>query len=256
MTRPRRTALGVAVTTAACMVVPLWLLFSHGFRAIAIADRGLWIAVPVGLTALLLVLAAASAVWAAAVARSAATSSAPVITATMRTAIPLTLPVAVGIDLTQLLLTTVGPWHRLAVHVLFGVAFATGLAVFLAVVCREVWLAVERVGGEPECRASAARVGRRVALASAVGVAVCAVVAVPLGWTVVRGMGMRMLWPLYLVVGGAGGGGGAVFGWALAARPRSQTPATPNERDRASMMRVHSEWARRRPPGSNIRQGP
>lgn len=173
---------------------------------------------PVGLAGLLVVLWAGAVAWAVMIAAHAGAARGTIVATTVRTALPAAVSVAVGVDLTQLLIDTIAPWHRLAVHVLFATAFAVGLPAFLGVVCWRVELVLERAAAAPHRAEVAPVVARQVGLATSAGVIVGALVAVPLGWQVHPGMGMRMLWPMYLVLAAGAGAGGAVFGLSLGDR--------------------------------------
>lgn len=205
-----RSALGLGAVTAAAVTVPLWLMLVHLVVAVDLASAPTWVSVLVGAALMLALLALPAVAWGWTVARLAGAPPRPVVRATVRMGLLLAVPVGLGVDLSQLLIDVVWQWHRLAVHVVFTVAFALGLAVFLGRVSRRVVMEVPN--GPPP-----GPTGWSVAAATAAGVVLGAVVAIPLDWAVVVAMGRRMLQPLFLVLVTGMAAGGATLGAALAA---------------------------------------
>jgi hypothetical protein len=203
----------VAVVTVLAVMVPLWLMLSWLFVAIDLGGHPTWISVGLGVTMMAALLALPAAAWGATVAYVVGVDGAPVVRRAIRTGVLTAIPVGIGIDLSQLFIDMVWTWGRLAVHTLFALAFAGGLAVFLGVVTSRVLRIV--VAQDADVRAPPG-VSGAVALATALGVALGAAAAIPMDWVVVPFMGRRMLLPLYLVVATGMATGGATFGWHLA----------------------------------------
>jgi hypothetical protein len=213
---PWAAAAGLAITTAAAITLPLVALLA-----------GPWARLPSTVTPGLvayraavahLVLAGVAVLWGVGVVRvvrPAPDRPSRVLLAAARTGVLLALPTAFAIDVTQLLLGVVDPWHRRAVHGLFTLAFAGGLAAFLGIVSWRVARALTRDGRDP---ARLAGVGRRVALATAAGVVAGSALALAIDWPVHRPMGREMLHPLYLVMVTGGAAGGARLAWVLRTR--------------------------------------
>ncbi len=117
------------------------------------------------------------------------------------------IPVAIAVDFSQILIDIVAPWHRLAVHAVFGTAFTLGLAAFFKLLA---W----RMSGS-------ASIGTRTSMAAAIGTAAGAARAVQLDWVMMPDMRVSTIWPLYLVLATGATCGGSAFGWQLAA---TETP--------------------------------
>lgn len=214
-----QAALAGAVLTMAAVTLPLWVAFTVLADVVDLADLPTWVAVLLGVTMLCALLAGPAVAWGWGVARIAGAPARPVIRVALRTGVLLAIPVGIGIDLTQLLIDVVWRSHPLAVHGVFAAAFAAGLALFLGRVSSRT-ARVLPSGPAP------GRAGRVVAAATAVGALAGALLAVPLDWAVVVGMGRRMLLPLYLVLVTGSGAGGAALG-AMVAHASTRSAAGP-----------------------------
>lgn len=208
----------VAVATGIAATAPLWLAFSVLSRHLDLSRLPTWAAFSVGLPLFAALLVVPAVVWGLVVAAVVRSPRRPVVRAAILGGVLPALPVAVAVDVSQALIDTVRPWHRLAVHGLFTVAFGAGLAVLLVVLTGRVRSAV---GSGQAPAASAATLVREVAWATVLGTVSSSAMAVALGWVVEPGIGRRMLLPLYLVVVGGTAAGGAALGRRL---PRSAGP--------------------------------
>jgi len=216
--RPWLPILVVGVTTAAAVTFPAVFMFSWFVPAVGRIDVPLAMRVVIGLSIALVALAGPAAVWSATVARVAGRVAWPVTRTTLRVALPMLVLVGLAVDSSQFLTNHIRRWHRLAVHGLFALAFAIGMAAFLGVVSWRVARVIPSPADAPGSVPTAAAVGRRVATATGLGVVAGAILALPLGWAVVVGMGHRMLEPLYLVLATGTLSGGLVLGGHLAGR--------------------------------------
>ena len=162
-----------------------------GVQGIGMAGSGVLLMLPAGLG------------WGAVVAGITGAPRWPTARRALKVGVLTAIPVAIAVDFSQILIDIVSPWHRLAVHAVFGTAFTGGLAVFFKVVA-------SRMSGS-------ATIGTRTSTAAAIGTAAGAILAVRLDWVVMPDMRVPMLWPLYLVLATGAACGGAAFGWQLAA---------------------------------------
>ncbi len=217
-TGPVRTALLGALVTTTAVTLPLWVAFTVLSDVVDLSGTSIWLSVLLGVSLLVALLAGPAAAWGWGMARLAGAPARPVIRVALRTGLGLAILVGIGVDLSQLLIDTVWRSHRLAVHGLFAAAFAIGMAVFLGRVAA-------RTAGVLPDGPPTGTTGRVVAAATALGVLLGALVAIPLDWVVVVGMGPRMLLPLYLVLVTGSAAGGAALG-ALVGRA-STRPAVP-----------------------------
>jgi hypothetical protein len=200
----------VGLATVAAVLTPLWLTLSVLTTRLDMSSWPTWASLVVGLTAFATVLAAPAVAWGVIVADLSGTSRAAMARTSVRAGLLTALPVGIGVDLSQVFIDSVSPWHRLAVHALFTAAFAGGLALFIGVVAARVGALVERSRtGQPARTSGGGPV--RAAATTALGVVLASLLAVAVGWDVQPGMGRRMLQPLYLVVAG----GALAGGWAM-----------------------------------------
>ena len=199
-----RAALTVGAATVVAVLAPFVVLLSvvgpilaanpmgAGAQGVGMAAAGVVLMLPAGLG------------WGAVVAGITGAPRWPTARRALKVGVLTAIPVAIAVDFSQILIDVVTPWHRLAVHAVFGTAFTLGLAVFFKVVA-------SRMSGS-------ASVGTRASIAAAIGTAAGALGAVQLDWVVMPDMRVSMLWPLYLVLAAGSTCGGSAFGWQLASR--------------------------------------
>ena len=173
-----RRGLTLGVATAVAVVAPFVVLLSFvgpilsanpmgaGVQGIGMAGSGALLMLPAGLG------------WGAVVAGITGAPRWPTARRALKVGVFTAIPVAIAVDFSQILIDIVSPWHRLAVHAVFGT---------------------------------------RTSAAAAIGTAAGAILAVRLDWVVMPDMRVSMLWPLYLVLATGAACGGAAFGWQLAA---------------------------------------
>ncbi|HEX6222643.1 MAG TPA: hypothetical protein VF115_16255 [Acidimicrobiia bacterium] len=218
---PMMQALIVAATTAAAATLPSILMFSWLSQLVDMTNVAPLPSIAIGLSMAFVVLALPAAGWGWVVAQVADQAAWPIIRTTLRVAPPTFAVVGVAVDFSQFFIDYVWRWHRLAVHGLFALSFAVGMAIFLGMVTWRVARVLTPNTEEARSHPIPGRVGKRVALATGLGVIVGAVLSLPLGWAVVGGMGRQMLAPLYLVLATATCTGGFVFGRSLAQLERT-----------------------------------
>lgn len=170
----------------------------------------------IGLSMALVVLALPAAGWGWTVSQVAHEPAWPIIRTTLRVALPTFAVVGIGVDFSQFFIGYVWRWHHLAVHGLFALSFAVGMAAFLGMVTWRVARVITQNTDAPGTSLSSTHLALHVALATGLGVIAGALLALPLDWAVVRGMGGQMLAPLYLVLATGTCAGGFVFGRWLA----------------------------------------
>ncbi len=213
---PMMQALIVAGTTAAAAALPSILMFSWLSELVDMTNVAPLPSIAIGLSMAFVVLALPAAGWGWVVARMANQPAWPIIRTTLRVALPTFAVVGIAVDFSQFFIDYVWRWHRLAVHGLFALSFAVGMAIFLGMVTWRIARVITQNTGEAGSGPTPRRIGLRVTLATGLGVIAGALLALPLGWAVVGGMGRQMLAPLYLVLATGTCAGGVVFGRWLA----------------------------------------
>lgn len=177
----------------------------------------------IGLSMAFVMLAIPAYAWGWMVARIAHKPTWPIIRTTLRVSLPTFAVVGIAVDLSQIFIDSVMQWHHLAVHGLFALSFAVGMAAFTGIVVWRVARVICRDTNEPASGSASARIGVHVAMATGSGVIAGALIALPLDWAVVVGMGRQMLSPLYLVLATGTSVGGFVFGhWLTRAHEQPQ----------------------------------
>jgi hypothetical protein len=198
-----RAGLTVGAATVAAVVAPFVVLLSVVRPILAANPMGAGVqGVGMGAAGVMLMLPAGLG-WGAVLARVTGAPRWPTARRALKVGVLTAIPVAVAVDFSQILIDIVAPWHRFAVHAVFGTAFTLGLAVFFKVLA---W----RMSGS-------ASMGTRTSMAAAIGTAAGAVWAVQLDWVVMPDMRVSMLWPLYLVLATGATCGGSALGWQLGA---------------------------------------
>lgn len=220
VTAPRtRPAPAVVMATATCAAVTLTAMFGFSWalpNGPDMTNVSPLASIVIGLSMAFVVLAIPAAGWGWVVAQVADQAAWPIIRTTIRVALPVFAVVGIAVDFSQFFIDYVWKWHRLAVHGLFALSFAVGMAVFLGMVTWRVARVMTRNTQGAGYDVTPGGVGRRVALATGLGVIVGALLALPFNWAVVGGMGRQMLAPLYLVLATGTCAGGSVFGAWLA----------------------------------------
>lgn len=232
---PTMRALAVASTTTAVVTLTAIFMFSWLSQFVDMTNVAPLPSIAIGLSMAFIVLAMPATGWGWTVARVAGQPAWPIIRTTIRVALPTFAVVGIVVDFSQFFIDYVWHWHRLAVHGLFAISFAVGMAVFLGVVTWRVARVIIKDGGNGTVP-TPQRIGQRVALSTAAGVIAGAVLALPLDWAVVTGMGRRMLAPLYLVLAIGTFAGGFVFGqWLARLDPPSSQRGVSNPGSNRSM---------------------
>lgn len=205
-------ALIVAATTAAAATLPSILMFSWLSQLVDMTNVAPLPSIALGLSLAFVVLAPPAAGWGWVVAHVADQAAWPIIRTTLRVALPTFAVVGIAVDFSQFFIDYVWQLHHLAVHGLFALSFAVGMPAFLGVVTWRIARIITQNTNAPGTKVNAGHLALHVALATGVGVIAGALLALPLDWVVVRGMGRRMLAPLYLVLATGTCAGGFVFG--------------------------------------------
>lgn len=213
---PLTQTLVIAATTTAAATLSPMLIFSWLSQFVDMTNVEPLPSITIGLSIAIVVLAIPALGWGWTVARVAHEPAGPIIRTTLRVALPTFAVVGIAVDLSQLLIDYVWRWHRLAVHGLFAFSFAVAMAVFMGIVIWRVARVMLRRTNRPATDLTAVRIGLQVATATGLGVIAGALLALPLDWAVVDGMGRRMLAPLYLVLATGTCAGGLTFGRWLA----------------------------------------
>ena len=211
----------VVVAAVTCMTVTLTAMFGFSWaipNGPDMTNLGPLPSIAIGLSMAFPVLSLPAMGWAWTVGQLANEPSRPIIFTTLRVALPMFAVVGIAVDLSQLFIDHIWQWHDLAVHALFALAFAAGMAVFLGVVTWRVAPVVTQHSNGPVATSNPGSIGLNVGWATALGVVAGALLALPLDWAVVRGMGREMLAPLYLVLATGTFAGGFQFGRSLSHR--------------------------------------
>lgn len=219
---PVMQTLAVAATTAAAVTLSAIFIFSFLSQLVDMTNVAPLPSIALGLSMAFVVLAPPAAGWGWVVAQVADQAAWPIIRTTIRVALPTFAVVGIAVDFSQFFIGYVWQWHRLAVHGLFALSFAAGMAAFLGIVTWRVARVIAGDTDETEATSCPGRVGQCVAISTGLGVIAGAVLALPVDWAVVGGMGRQMLTPLYLVLATGTCAGGVVFGRWLAQSSRTQ----------------------------------
>lgn len=226
---PVTRGLVVSAATAAAVTLPAILMFSWLAQSVDMTNVAMLPSIAIGLSMAFVVLAIPATAWAWIVAQVGNQPARPIIRTTLRVALPTFAVVGIAVDLSQFFIDYVWLWHRLAVHGLFALSFAVGMAVFLGIVTWRVTRVMTQVD-EPASVLNPGRISQRVALATGLGVVAGALIALPLDWAVVAGMGRQMLAPLYLVLATGTCAGGFAFGVSLSHFDRLRQRGESNQR--------------------------
>lgn len=225
---PVMQTLVVAATTAAAVTLSAIFIFSFLSRLVDMTNVAPLPSIALGLSMAFVVLAPPAAGWGWVVAQVADQAAWPIIRTTIRVALPTFAVVGIAVDFSQFFIGYVWQWHHLAVHGLFALSFAVGMAAFLGIVTWRVARVIAGNTNAPGTNLNPRHLALHVALATGLGVMAGALLALPLDWAVVRGMGRQMLAPLYLVLATGTCAGGVVFGrWLPISTKRTNGRNTP-----------------------------